>query len=277
MSFLGHGIVFSMNQEIEISSSNESDNLSVAKHVDQALEQLLSQFKDKKKGIRILAKKMGIHEKTLNRLINQENAPSYQTVFKIFRVFFNEFNDAKLLDLVPKEIKDFLIKANPQEVVASKSYTSNADTELQKNPIVAEIFILVATGPLTMEDIEYRFGRYGVELTAKMIEKNLIVEAHKGVYVLGNNQPEFNGDTILSVGKVLTEAYAKVHKAEELNNNFISFFAEGLSEEAYGKWLEIDQEAFRKKFELSKDPKNLGAKRAFTFMISETMELKDIQ
>ncbi len=252
------------------------DESSLSAHIKHALETMLANYQDSKKGIRILSKKMGIHDKTLQRILNQKNKPNYQTIFKIYRVYFNEFNDAKILNLVPSEVKEYLVKNNAQELKEEKNYTSDADRELQRNPITAEIYIIAATGPLYTEHIQDRFGKYGVELLEKMVRSGLLNEVHKDVYVLGPNQPNFNGDTIVSVGSTMINNHAKPDNGEELDKNFISFFAEGLSEEAYLKWLSIDQEAFKKKFELSRDPKNLGKIRAFTFMISETIQLKEL-
>ncbi len=262
--------------QVESSDKNSAfETLSLSESVIFALNDLLMEFKDKKKGLRILSKKMGIHEKTLTRILNGENRPSYQTVFKIFRVFYNEFNDSKVISLVPNSVKDFLIQNIPQDLTSGQNFTSDADLELQKNPIVAEIFILAATGALQLDEIQYRFGKYGVDLVSKLIEKNILNEIHKDVFILGKNQPVFNGDTIVAVGKTMIEAHAKPKNGDELDQNFISFFAEGVSEEAYQEWLAIDQDAFQKKFNLVKDKKKLGKKRVFTFMITE--QINEIQ
>lgn len=252
-------------------------NATLENEIVLAIESLLEQYNDKKKGLRILSKKMGIHEKTLTRILNFENKPGYQTVFKIYRVFYNEFNDAKVLDLVPGIVKEFLIKSNSQELSLEKKYSTIADIELQKNPIVAELYIIAATGPIQFDQILNRFGSYGVEILTKMIDKGLLHEAHKNTFILGEVHPVFNGETIVSVGSVMIANHAKPYKGDELDKNFISFFAEGLTESAFQQWLLIDQEAHKKKIELSRDPKNLGSERAFTFMISEKIELNGVQ
>ena len=238
-----------------------------------AFESLLSQYKDRKKGIRILSKKMGIHEKTVIRLLNNENRPGYQTVFKIYRVFFNEFNDAKVLELVPEVVREYLIKSNSQEIIANKDYSPLADLELQKNPIVAELYVIAATGPVALDDIEYRFGKYGIELLYKMIEKGLLSEVHKNVFIIGDFHPVFSGETIISVGSTLINNHAKPAAGEEVMNNYIAFYAEGLNEKAYEQWITIDEEAYSKKLEIARDNNNLGEFRAFTFMVTEKIEL----
>jgi hypothetical protein len=258
-----------MLQEMQDLGSSKS----LEQEIVSVIESLLIPFKDRKKGFRILSKKMGVHEKTLVRLLNLENKPGYQTVFKIYRVYFNEFNDVKLLTLVPKVVARFLEKSNSQVLESNKIYSNVADIELQKNPIVAELYILAATGPLHFSDVETRFGTYGIELLEKMLSKELLHQVHKDIFVTGMNHPVFNGETIVSVGSVMIAAHAKPGAADILDQNFISFFAEGLSNDAYQKWLQIDQEAYRKKFELCRNPANLGSTRAFTFMISEKIVL----
>jgi hypothetical protein len=266
-----------MNQKLVNQNSDTGLMSSLEGEISNAIESMLGQFKDRKKGLRILSTKMGIHEKTLNRILNKENKPGYQTVFKIYRVFFNEYNDAKILNLVSENVRDFLQKSNSQELTGDKNYTTNADLELQKNPIISELYIIAATGPITHDQVEYRFGKYGIELLVKMLEKGLLHEAQKNVYIIGNNHPVFSGETIVSIGSAMIAGHAKPSSGEEMGNNFISFYAEGLSPEAYNEWLAIDQKANQKKFELSRDPKNLGSVRAFTFMITENIELKNLQ
>ena len=252
------------------------DRTSLEGAICDALNSLLSQFKDRKKGIRILAKKMGIHEKTLNRILNNENKPGYQTVFKIFRIFFNEYNDRKILELVPDVVRQYLIKNNAQELSEEKNYSTLADLELQKNPIASEIYIIAATGPVSYDDIAIRFGQYGLEILKKMLTSNLLQEVHKDIFVKGVNHPTFSGETIIAVGSTMIASHAKIASGEELDKNFISFYAEGLSEESYKEWLAIDQMAHQKKFELTRNPQNLGPVRAFTFMITEKIELNKL-
>ena len=90
-----------------------------------------------------------------------------------------------------------------------------------------------------------------------MLEKNLLIEAHKNVFIPGNNAPVFTGETIISIGSAMISSHAKTTAGEEMDKNFVSFYAEGLSPEAYAQWLAIDQEAYKRKFELTRDPNKL--------------------
>ena len=252
-------------------------NLSLEDEIQIALKSLVSEYKDAKKGMRALSRKMGIGEKTLSRLMNQTGKPNYQTVFKIFRVYFNEFNDARVMELVPTRVKEYLLKRNPQELSKNQNYNLDSDFLLQHNSVIAEIYIIASTGTVELEEIEYRFGRNGLELVNKMLEKKLLKEVHKNVYSIGQNQPIFDGQTIISTGLALISSHAKPVEGESLGNNFLAFYAEGLNENAYQEWLAIDRKAFQQKYELTRNKDNLGKRRAFTFMISETINLENLQ
>ena len=146
----------------------------VSGQVCLALNQLLSNYKDKKIGLRLLAKKIGIHEKTVLRLLKLENEPGYKTVIKVFRVFYNEYDDEKLLCLLPDIIRDYIVQSSPQKITATNVYPSNADLEIQKNPVMAEIYALVGTGPIHEDEILCRFGQYGSEVLRRMAEMQMI-------------------------------------------------------------------------------------------------------
>ena len=280
LGLMNLNVITHQNMQTEIihsESLKEANNLSLEGEIQFALNSLVSTYKDSKKGLRLLSKKMGIGDKTLIRLINQTGRANYQTVFKIFRVYFNEYNDARVLSLVPATVREYLIKRNPQELSTNQNYNLDSDILLQNNSVIAEIYIIASTGPVHLEDIEYRFGRNGIDLVSKMLDKKLLHEMHKDVFTIGKNQPIFDGSTIVSVGSALISSQAKPENGESLGNNFIAFYAEGLSESAYKEWIAIDRRAFQEKYELTRNQENIGKKRAFTFMISETIQMQDSQ
>lgn len=59
---------------------------------------------------------------------------------------------------------------------------------------------------------------------------------------------------------------------DEMGENYIALYAEGLNACAYEEWLAIDEEAFSKKLQLSKNPESRGDIRAVTFMFTEKMQ-----
>lgn len=248
---------------------------SVSAQVASDLANLLKSTPDPKKLLRSISNKIGVHEKTLTRILNQENKPSYMTVFKIYRYILGEFDDLKVVERAPESIKKYLLNANPLSLESKQHYFSSIDKEIKKNPVFAEVYVLASTGPTKKTDIIQRFGKYGLEILELMIQKNILQEIRTGEYILGSNQTNLSPETVLALGIQFSENYAKPENGYELGLHFMGFFAEGLSDEAYKQWQLIDQEAYFKKVNLAKDPASLGRKRAFTFMITETLENRE--
>jgi len=236
------------------------------------LKEKLSEFNDPKKGIKVMAMLMGIHEKTLKRLIDCENKPGQQTVFKIYRVLCKSQNDAELFEKVPDIIKEFIIKSSPRNFSENIVYQMDLDAELKKDPAFCEIYFLLGTGGVSKEYIAFNYGAYGERLLNKMLDQQVAAPLRKDFYTLGVNQAPLSGDTLSYVGQHLINRFHKPSNGDELGQNYFSLYAQGLSEEAYAKWLEIEKEAFDKKMKIAKDPKNHGNVRAFTQSVVDTLE-----
>ncbi|MCR9202959.1 MAG: hypothetical protein NXH75_00135 [Halobacteriovoraceae bacterium] len=245
--------------------------LSLKEQVSTDLKKKLAEFNDPKKGIKVMAMLMGIHEKTLKRLIDCENRPGYQTVFKIYRVLFHTQNDTQLLELVPNPIKEFLIKAHPRGMNDTVRYNINVESEIQKDPVFCEIYCLAGAGGVTREYVSFHYGKYGEKVIEKMLEQEILAAVKKNEYVLGTNQASMTVETLSRVGSHLVQRYYKPENADELGENYLSLQIQGLSEEAFNKWLEIDKEAFLKKCEIAEDNKNWGDIKAFTFNATDTL------
>ena len=216
---------------------------SVVEQVAYDLQKQLETFRDAKIGLRLLSQKMGIHEKTLGRLLRGENKPGYQTLYKIYRCLLNEKDDALLLERMPQVIREAIRKGNPKKLEANKSYTLNVLQELRQNTVFQELYFLCACHPLSADQIKEQYGLKGMAILERMLELQVLEESAFQNYVLGRNQTNID--------------------------------AEGLNEEAYAEWLKIDEEAFAKKVELSKLGHSRGSLRAMTFMLTEKMKLQN--
>lgn len=73
----------------------------------------------------------------------------------------------------------------------------------------------------------------------------------------------------------MSRSYLRPDKAYAKGENFLGFYAEGLTEAARQKWLAIDAEAFERKAELAKQPENRGDLLVFTFQATDVVDLKD--
>lgn len=224
-----------------------------------------------KKTLKFISKKIGVHEKTLFRVWTKANRPTYTTVFRLYKFLFSEVDDSKVLARAPEVIRDYLNRANPQKLEKSVSYTSDIEKEVLANPVMAEIYVLCGTGALTKKEVQERFGTYGVRVVEQMLKLKILTQNKPDQFILGSAQMNMSPELVLSLGQQIAASYSKPKNSYEVGDNFLAFYAEGLSEEAYDKWLSIDKEAFDKKITLAQSPGALGTKKAFTFTCIDTL------
>lgn len=221
--------------------------------------------------LRFLARRSGIHEKTLTRILHKINQPTYITLFKVYRVLLSEADDTKLLDLTPKEIGAYLRQAPTPSVEKNKSSSFDLDRELQTNPVMAELYILCATGPVKTGFVKQRFGDYGLTVVETLLSRGVLQRVSANEVCEGSAAVTMSPETLLSIGVHVSRSYARPDKSYETGENFISFYAEGLTDEVYQKWLAIDADAFQKKVQLAKRPESRGPLRAFTFCVNDVL------
>lgn len=248
--------------------------LGLIEQVSYDLEKKLSEYKNVKIGVRILSEKSGVSERTIYRILAKENKPTYQTLFKIYRVLFSTGNESLLLTLVPEVIRKEIIKCNPNKISEDIQYLQDIETQMTYDRTFAEIYIMAACSPITNELIQYRFGMSGIMTIEKMLDMKALRLTKTGHYTLGENQANFSAQTLKRLGLSLAEKYSKPKNAESFGENIIAFFAEGLSEEAYDRWLQVDAKAFEEKIAIANEDKSKGIKRAFTFMVTDTLNEK---
>ena len=260
------------NSHSTTAKSGEVDsNMELRLQVSEDLQAKLDEYQDHKKGIKAMALLMGIHEKTLKRLISCENRPGYQTLFKIYRTIYHTNNDTQVISMAPPIVKEFLLKTHPKGMSEAIQYTLDVERELRKDPVFCEIYLLCGTGGTTREYVAFNYGRYGERVFEKMIDQEVITPIDKFRYELGRNQAPLSVETLAAMGIQLTERYFKADNTDNMGDNYVSFFAEGINAETYQQWLEIDKEAFQKKIALANKPENKGDIKTFTFGVTETM------
>jgi hypothetical protein len=235
------------------------------------LHRYINESDDPRRRLKFMAKRTLIHEKTLQRLVNRENKPTYITVFKIYRFLLNELDDQRLLELVPAEVATFLKNANPQSFEKNVTYTQDLESELRSNPVMAEIVVLCATGPVKVSYIKSRFGEYGVKIVETLVARNVLQMVTQQEVCSGKVQVNMSPETLIAIGIQMVQSHAKPEKGYATGENFLGFYAEGLSDAALQKWLAIDAEAFRKKVEVAKLQESRGDLRVFTFMATDNV------
>lgn len=251
--------------------SLENLALSLNEQVSRDLSAALCEYKDEKIGIRLLASRMHIHEKTLKRLLLKEHTPGYQTLYKLYRVLSNSKNDSELLEKVSPIVKAALERGNPKVMSKEIIFHSDLEDELVRDRCFSEIYFMAGCGPLSKEYIGFRFGEHGLETMRRMLKLEVLDVQKDGSLVIGKNQINMSASTIKLMGLQLIDRFLRPEMTDDNGENFEGIYAEGLSEEAYNEWLKIDEEAYRKKIELCRKKENRGKIKAFTFMATDKL------
>lgn len=254
-----------------ISLNEVSSGESLREIVAQDLKKELSNFNDEKKGIRILAERMGINKKTLRRLLACENRPGYLTLYKIYRAIHGTTSDTEILKLVHPTVANEIKKLNPKKLRDNINYDVDVEKILLNDPVAAEIYFLAGTDPISREMIVYRFGQYGEDRLNSLLKEKVLQVLESGRITLGVNRANFSSELIKKCGLNLTDRYARPEETEVNGENYIAIYGNTLDEETYNEWLKIDEEAYYKKVELCKRAKNSGTIRAFTFMVTDKL------
>ncbi len=247
------------------------NSLGLKEQIIYDLNERLDQFNDPKKGLRMMATGIGVHSKTLKRLLKGLNTPGYLTIYKIYRYLLNTTNDTKILEQVPSVIKKELIKGNPKDLTKGLTFSMDVEHEIASDKVFCELYFLTDAGVVTQELVKYRYGLHGVELLKKMFDLDIIAKNDQGHFELGKNRANLSTQTLKKVGLHLIEKYFKPLDCDEMGNNFTGLYVSGLSDEGYNEWLKIDHECYYRKAEVAKKYEDKNGIKGFTFMVTDTL------
>jgi len=252
---------------------NSNDRIKILKErVALDLEKKLSEYRDRKVGMRLLAQKIKVNERTVARLLRQENRPTYQTLLKIYGSVFNTTNEAQIVELAPDIVSDEIKKHFPEVVNKTTLPMPEIENELLHDRCFTELYIMSGCGALSLEFVQYRYGVHGVETLDKMVELRALKITNEGHYIIGDNEVNFSPEVLKRVGQNISERFSKPENSELGGENLIAFYADGLSDEAYDEWLQVDEKAFREKIKISKRKGAKGNKKVFTYMVTDTFK-----
>lgn len=246
-------------------------SLGLKEQVALDLRSHLKQFRSESIGLRKLSEKSGIHQRTLKRLLAQENRPGYQTLVRLYTCLIDSPNGGLLLKNLPEKVASEIQKKSPVSTTGNLEYSEEANKEMFYDKVFAEIYCLASMSPITNEYIQYRYGMSGAETADRMLDLGVLKLTKTNMYTTGDKQIEFSPKLVKRLGLNLVEKYVKTQDVDLAEKNLIAFYAEGLSPEGYRAWLKIDQEAFYKKIEVTKKEGMLGDIKTFTFMATDTM------
>jgi transcriptional regulator with XRE-family HTH domain len=251
-------------EKIEVSRA-PSQELSIVEQVALDLATYLENYPNISFALKILSKDSGLSEKTLRRLINKENNPSYQTLFKLYLALLDTDNESEVLTKCPKVIKEKLESVNPEKIRKCVPKTYDFHELIKSHPVLAEIYILAGIQDVSVSNIVYRFGQYGADCLTKLENLEIVSKVGRGKYRLAEKQPQLNGAILKNFGLRFIDRYLKDEESDIEGTNFIGFFAEGLNAAGKKRWLEIDQASFLEKVEVGNDEKYKGSELMFSF------------
>lgn len=235
------------------------------------LKNYLAQYSNQTIGLRLMSQDMGIHKRTLLRLIEGENKAGYLTLYKIYRVIYNTRNDSDVFKRAPEVIQQALKAGNPKPVDREINYSVDIEQEICRDRCFGEIYLLAGCGSISQDLVLFRFGQYGLETVNRMLKLRVLTETKQGHYILGENQANLSAQTIKYLGMDLIQRFSDPERTDDLGENFMGLYVEGLSEEGYQEWLKIEEESYQKKIELASKSQFKGHIKAFTFQVTDKL------
>ena len=254
-------------------SLREHPKITITEQLAKDIEGFLSRFSNESFAVRLLAKKSGVNEKTIKRLLGQKNKPSYPTLFRLYLVLTDSNSENELLDRTPKIVSRFLKDKRSTSVnVTVPTNEFDFFKAIEEQPLVGELYVLAATGELQRNNVLKLYGQFGMEIVEFLVKQDLLKQVNTNVYTLSPNGPVFDGKVIKSLGGHFLKRFSKPSNASLKGQNALGFYADTLNEAGYQKWLSIDEKAFYEKVKLAKDEAYQGDIPAFTLGVTDTIE-----
>lgn len=260
-----------LNHKNNVIAGKICEDFELKAQVAQDLRFKYSEYSNSKIAINHMSRQMGIHEKTLKRLIAKENKPGHQTLLKIYRFILNTNNDSEVIERAPSIVSDKIREKYTPNHFSQTVFTQDLTQEFISDKCMMELYVQAGSGGVSLEYVQFKFGEYGVNCLKKLMAYKALKIDQNGLYQLGEVQMSFNSDQIKQIGIHLSSKYTKPNKTDELGENFLGFYCEGLSSYAYNEWIKIDEQAYQAKKRIAADLSNRGDIKAFCYTTTDTM------
>lgn len=235
------------------------------------IESYLNDFPNRNFAIKYLADQSKLSSKTIKRILEKTSRPSYQSLFKIYRVIHNTTDENEIIKKVSCRVAKVLKKSNPVNLKKYSDDQINLFQIFKENPLAGEIFLLAGSQNLSLNTIAYRYGQLGVETLEELIKHKVIIEIDSKQYTLNSNLPRLDGKVLKELGLRMIKRFSDPSLCDEEGENIIALYAEALNQEGIAQWLRIDTEAFHKKIKIAKQSKYQGHIPYFTFQASDQL------
>lgn len=214
-----------------------------------------------------LSKDIGVSEPTLRRVVKgvTKNAPSSQFVVRVLKKISGSKSTAKLLDLYPGVISEFL--ESDANILKTPKDNLEYRNQLQKflsNPEVYHIVAMAGCHNGVSEDqIEQTFGFEGVKILLALYKYEMITKEEDRYHLLKKDimfhKSYFPGIMHRAIDLLeMEKSYPEVP-------TYFYTWTESLNDEGLEKLREMQKQAYMNMVKVLKDEKYHGDKPAFIF------------
>lgn len=262
-----------MNIEETTNSSNQKRNLKkdIQVQMSKDIQLLLTPFKNKDIGLRILSEKTRVSEKTIVRIKELQTLPHQSTAAKFYEYFFDvkgtEINDS----IIHKEIRNFIMSGHPAPLT---KYNRNLESILASDKVFREIFLYSRTGKITKKFIKSEYGNYGVDKINLMLAESVLIEESKGIFIAGPISVPKSMDTIKIIIEELVSDNLDSDKLSELGHNKAFYTVEGVSDNSKQDILKLMDEYQAKIMDYMFNEAELGDNRMFVVGVADSLKKK---
>lgn len=214
-----------------------------------------------------LSKDIGVSEPTLRRVVKgvTKNAPSSQFVVRVLKKVSGTKSTAKLLELYPGVISDFL--ENEANILKTPKDNVEYKRQLEKflsNPEVYHIVALAGCHDGVTEDqVEATFGFEGVKILLALYKYEMISKDEDRYHLL-KKDIIFHKSYFPAIMHRAIDLLEMEKTYPEVPTYFYTW-TESLNEEGLEKLRELQKQAYSNMLKVLRDEKYHGDKPAFIF------------
>lgn len=238
----------------------------------QDIQVLLSPYKNKDIGIRLLSEKTGISEKTLKRIIKQESDPHSVTIQRFYEYYFKINVDQNQYNAIQLQLQQELNKSVQQN-------KQRVDQDLEKllatNKVFRDIFLFTRAAPISRVWVLENYGLYGMEMVALMLKEDLVVEKEKGIYCEGPVSVTKGPATLKTIIEDLITHHVTPENLQEYGKNMAFYMIEGVNEKTLNDVLTLTDQYKKSLAKLIFSPSSKGDKRIFVTSVVDELKEKD--
>lgn len=243
-----------MYENISQEKMNRSARLS---KVQSDLLIALKEFPSEHIGVKSLATKMLLSQKTLTRILKGSHSPTYQTILKIYRYLTATSNDRETVMKMPELLAQCVISTNENFSLANESvnFLPEISFYLKSDSVFRSIYIETAAGKIHKDKVGFEHGTHGLKVLSYMKEMNVIQEVEPDIFTGSTNRASLDTESLHQISRFLLDNRFSPDKCNLEGENSFQVLFDGIDVDTYNEILKIDWEAKQKKLNLVKNAK----------------------